>query len=204
MPTEVINEANGVVSTTDNPIINPGLDAELDCHNCEWIGPLEDCGKWIPGGHGKWCEFECPDCGARLAKEKGSNRYVEEDLWGLPIADAFEAEFDADPDRLVPGSGVDPSEVGETVTEVVVFYPDRGTFERFDIGAGDVFTDAGSLREAGMAYAAPSLIADDVPAGVVFGNSFKPIGYDPEWDEDDEDFAPGAANKSVLRFVREA
>lgn len=204
MPTEVINEADGVVSTEDKPIISSGLGVDLSCHNCEWVGPLEDCGRWIPGGHGKWCEFECPECGARLAKEKGTNRYVEEDLWGLPIADAFGAKFDEDADRLLPGSEVDPSEVGESVTEVVIFYPDQGTFERFDISADDVFTDGDELRKAGMAYSAPSLLSDEIPAVVVFENSSKPIGYDPEWDEDDEDFAPGAANKSVLRFVREA
>lgn len=197
----VVNDAPGdVVSTDDNPIVRPGLDVDLSCRHCGHVFELADARRDIPGGHGKWVRIVCPECDKFVAREKGTNRYVDEDFVGMSIADAFDAKFDEDV-TLLSGGEVEPDQIGSEITEVVIFHPDSGTFERHEID--DVYTDAQRLRnEAGMAYAAPSLLTDDIPAGVVFGeSSFKPIGYDAEWDNDDEDFDPGEANKTVIRFV---
>lgn len=193
---KVINEAtDDAVPTDDRPIIRPGIDVDLSCRSCGAEFPLDEAGLWVPGGHGKWCEYECPECGARVAKKKGTNHRVDEDFVGLPIAEAFEGKHDEDADRLRKGSEVDVDAIGDSI-EVVIYAVDYGTFERFEVDQSDI------VRPGDDRFRDDWFDADTVDAVVVYpSGTEKPIGYPTEWDEDDEDFRPGEANKSVTRFV---
>jgi len=196
----VTDDTANVVSTDDNPIIASGLDVTLRCHSCDHEFALGDAGKWIPGGHGKWCAYKCPECDTRVAREKGSNRYFDEDFVDMKIADAFEAKYGDDADRLRKPSTVDGDDLGDTIDEVVVYYPDNGGFDRMPVVDGD--EDGAATVERREDDVDTSWYHDDVDACIVYPNgSKKPVGYPAEWDEDDEDFPRGASNKEVTRFV---
>lgn len=203
----VTDASDGPVSTEDKPIVPSGL--PLRCHKCGTEFEAGDGGKWVPGGHKKWCEFKCPSCGTRVAKQKGTNRAVFEDMIDLESVDeAFRLrceDDDRDPDRyeLVPCGLVDPEDVGDDVIAVFEYYPHNDVTNWLTVEPTDVFTDAGELREHGAAYAAASLIPNDIPAVVeYYEGHFKPFGYGDEFEDVDvDDLKPGRTN-SVLRFVR--
>lgn len=201
----LVTESTGeVVSTDEKPVIASGLDVDLSCHSCGAEFHLSDAGKWVPGGHGKWCEYECPECGTRVAREKGTNRYFDEDTAGKKIADAFEVEYGEDGDALRKPSTVDVDDLEGGAFDVVVFYPDNGGFDRMPVVDGDAddHDDAVATIERRDDDVDTSWYHDDVDAAIVYPNGEKkPVGYPAEWDEDDEDFAPGRANKEVTRFV---
>lgn len=199
---KVITEAtDDVVSTEDNPIIASGLNVALRCHKCDNVFALSEAGKWIPGGHGKWCAYKCPECDARVAREKGSNRYIDEDYVDQKVADAFEGKFGEDPARLRKPSAVDATELGDTVDEVIVYYPGKGQFDRLPVVDGDA-DDGEAYVERREDDVDTSWYHDDVDACIVCPNGTKkPVGYPAEWDKDDEDIPKGRANREVWRFV---
>lgn len=110
-----------------------------------------------------------------------------------------ESGNDPDTFELVSPGSVDPDDVGDGVVAVFEHFPKTGSSGYFEVGEGDVFTTVGELREHGAAYTAVSLIPNDIPAVVEYGDrSFKPFGYGDVFDEDDEPTDP------AIRFVRVA
>lgn len=196
----LIDEAtDDVVSTEDDPIIRLGLGLRLRCRSCGTEFDADDAPKWIPGGHKKHNAIKCPECGDRVAREKGSNRAFFEDFVGLSVDDAFDRRLrddDRDPDRFeaLTGSEVDPEDVGDSVIAAFEFYPHNGITNWLTIDGDDVF-DADSED-------VPSIIRGDYPVVEWYEGHYKPIAYPAEWDEDADDPKPKGSTDSYLRFVR--
>ena len=202
-----------VVSTDDRPIITRGLGLRLRCRSCGHVFDQGDAPKDIPGGHKKFTAYKCPECGTRCARERGTNREVEESYIGLSVREAFDKRVDdgaetkdtpgvADPANaeLIGGAAVDPDEVGDRVVAVFEYYPSKGVTNYLTVDASDVWREGEG--EHADAYV---FNHEDIDAAVNYWReTTKPIAYPDEWDEDlpesGDDLRP--TDSSILRFVR--
>lgn len=201
--TLITDATDEVVSTDERPIIKTGLSLRLECRSCGDVFDQGDAGQTSPGGHKKFVEYKCPECGARTARKWGTNREVDEQYLSLSVREAFDKRVEDDratkdtegvddPDDavLVGGSEVDPDDVGDDVIAAFEYYPAKGVTNFLTVDADDV--DHDTRR-------------DEVPATVEwFDGHHKPVGYPAEWDndlpEDGGDLRP--TDHSILRLVR--
>jgi len=202
-----------VVSTDDRPIIKRGLGLRLECRSCGDVFDQDDAGQTSPGGHKKFVEYKCPNCGSRIARKWGTNREVDEQYLSLSVREAFDKRVDddratkdtdgvddpADAD-LIGGAAVDPDDVGDTVIAVFEYYPGKGVTNFLPVDADDVWREGEG--EHGDAYVFNS---EHVDAAVEYYDGFtKPVDYPNEWDDDlaesADDLRP--TDHMIFRFVR--